>query len=54
VAQRLRADGRFYVVSLSGLRHFVARELQAVFGNCEKLKTSGQYTLALARKESPA
>lgn len=50
VAQRLRPDGRFYVVSLSGLRRFVARELQTVFGNCEKLKTSGQYTLALARK----
>jgi 16S rRNA G1207 methylase RsmC len=51
VARRLRSGGRFYVVSLSGLRRFVARELQAAFGNCEKLKTSGQYTLALARKE---
>lgn len=51
VAQRLRPGGRFYVVSLSGLRRFVARELQAAFGNCEKLKTSGQYTLALAHKQ---
>ncbi|MDH3712713.1 MAG: class I SAM-dependent methyltransferase [Gammaproteobacteria bacterium] len=51
VARRLRPGGRFYVVSLSGLRRFVARELQTAFGNCEKLKTSGQYTLALARKE---
>ncbi len=51
VHRRLRPGGRFYVVSLSGLRRFVARELQAAFGNCEKLKTSGQYTLALARKE---
>ena len=50
-AQRLRPGGRFYVVSLSSLRHFVARELQAVLGNCKKLKTSGQYTLALALKE---
>ncbi len=47
-AARLAPGGRFYVVSLSALRHFVARELGAVLGNCRKLKTSGQYTLALA------
>ena len=48
--QALEPGGRFFVVSLTGLRRFVARLLQQRFGNYDKLKTSGQYTLALARK----
>ena len=47
---RLRAGGRFYVVSLSALRHFVGRELKSLFDDCRKLKTSGQYTVSLAVK----
>ena len=46
----LNTGGCLYVVSLSGLRKFVARLLQEQFGNCTKLKTSGQYTLARAER----
>ena len=53
-ARALAPGGRFYVVSLSSLRHFVKRELEAAFGSYRKLKTSGQYTLAVASKEQAA
>lgn len=53
-AARLAPGGRFYVVSLSGLRQFVKRELQHACGNYRKLKTSGQYTLALATRAAAA
>ncbi|MEJ2528547.1 MAG: methyltransferase [Gammaproteobacteria bacterium] len=48
---RLNPGGRFYVVTISGLRKFVARAFQEVFGNYEKVKQGKTYTVALARIE---
>jgi 16S rRNA G1207 methylase RsmC len=50
---RLRPDGRFYVVVITGLRRFIERAFLEVFGNYEKIKQGRQYTVALARKLDP-
>ncbi|MEJ2693139.1 MAG: methyltransferase [Candidatus Thiodiazotropha sp.] len=49
--QRLKADGRLYVVTINGLRQYMKRNLNQVFGNYDKLKQGRSYTVALARKE---
>lgn len=49
---RLRAGGRLYLVTINGLRQYMKRNLTEVFGNYEKLKQGGHYTVALARKEA--
>lgn len=49
--QRLSPHGRFYVVVISGLRQFIARAFEEVFGNHEKVKQGRNYTVALARRE---
>jgi 16S rRNA G1207 methylase RsmC len=46
---RLNPGGRFYVVTISGLRKFVARAFEEVFGNYEKVKQGRTYTVACAR-----
>lgn len=48
---RLNPGGRFYVVTISGLRKFVARAFKEVFGNYEKVKQGKTYTVAVARIE---
>lgn len=48
--QRLKPGGRLYVVTINGLREFMKRNLNEVFGNYEKLKQGAHYTLALALK----
>ncbi len=48
---RMNPGARFYVVTISGLRKFVARAFKEVFGNYEKIKQGKTYTVALARKE---
>jgi len=48
--QRLRPGSRLYVVTINGLREFMKRNLNEVFGNYEKLKQGAHYTLALALK----
>jgi 16S rRNA (guanine1207-N2)-methyltransferase len=50
IHDRLLPGGRFYVVVISGLRQFVARSLEEVFGNHRKVKQGRQYTVALAVK----
>jgi len=50
--QRLRLGGRFYLVTINGLRQFMKRNLDEVFGNYDKLKQGPHYTVALARKGS--
>jgi 16S rRNA (guanine1207-N2)-methyltransferase len=50
--QRLKTDGRLYVVTINGLRQYMKRNLNEVFGNYDKLKQGRSYTVALARKES--
>jgi 16S rRNA G1207 methylase RsmC len=47
---RLESGGRFYVVVISGLRQFVARAFDEVFGNHKKLKQGRQYTVAMAQR----
>jgi len=48
---RLNPGGRFYVVTISGLRKFVARAFDEVFGNYKKVKQGKTYTVAMARVE---
>jgi 16S rRNA G1207 methylase RsmC len=49
--QRLKPGGRLYVVTINGLRQYMKRNLNEVFGNYDKLKQGRSYTVALARKE---
>ena len=47
---RLRPGGRLYLVTITGLRQFIKRNLEDVFGNYKKLKQGRAYTVALAEK----
>lgn len=47
----LRIGGRFYVVTISGLRRFIERGFKEVFGNYDKVKQGRDYTVALAVRE---
>ena len=49
--QLLNPGGRLYLVTINGLRQFMKRNLNDVFGNYDKLKQGKSYTVALARKE---
>ncbi|MCB1759023.1 MAG: class I SAM-dependent methyltransferase [Gammaproteobacteria bacterium] len=49
---RLNPGGRFYVVTITGLRRFVQKAFNEVFGNYEKVKQGKTYTVALARLDS--
>ncbi|MET0090917.1 MAG: methyltransferase [Candidatus Thiodiazotropha sp.] len=48
--QRLRPGGRLYVVTINGLRQYMKRNLNEVFGNYDKLKQGKTYTVAVAEK----
>ena len=48
---RLRPGGRLYLVTVNGLRQYMKRNLNEVFGNYEKLKQGSHYTVALAHRE---
>jgi 16S rRNA G1207 methylase RsmC len=48
---RLNPGGSIYVVTISGLRKFIAKAFQEVFGNYEKLKQGKTYTVARAIKK---
>ena len=48
--RRLNPGGRFYVVTINGLRQFMKRNLTEVFGNYRKLKQGRTYTVAVAHK----
>ena len=48
----LRPGGRFYVVSVNGLRQLFKREFTEVFGNYKKVKQGKNYTVSMARKPS--
>jgi 16S rRNA G1207 methylase RsmC len=50
IYQRLEPGGRFYVVVISGLRQFIARAFEEVFGNHHKVKQGRQYTVAMAQR----
>ena len=49
----LRPGGRLYVVTVAGLRRFIQRNLQEVFGNYRKLKQGGTYAVAMAERRAP-
>ncbi len=48
--RRLVLGGTLYLVSLSGLRLFIKRTCEEIFGNYEKLKQGRHYTVAKAVK----
>lgn len=48
---RLTPGGRLYVVTINGLRQYMKRNLNEVFGNYDKLKQGSHYTVALAVKQ---
>lgn len=47
---RLNPGGKLYVVTISGLKDYMKRNLTQVFGNYNKLKQSRTYTAALSQK----
>ncbi|MGA7800648.1 MAG: methyltransferase [Gammaproteobacteria bacterium] len=47
----LQLGGRLYVVTITGLRRFIERAFNEVFGNYDKLKQGKAYTVALAVRE---
>ncbi|MES9971583.1 MAG: methyltransferase [Candidatus Thiodiazotropha sp.] len=49
--QRLKAEGKLYVVTVNGLRQYMKRNLNEIFGNYKKLKQGKTYTVALAVKQ---
>ncbi len=46
---RMNPGGRFYAVTITGLRRFVQKAFLEVFGNYKKLKQGRTYTVAMAR-----
>jgi len=50
IRERLEPGGQFYVVVISGLRQFIARSFEEVFGNHKKIKQGRQYTVARAER----
>lgn len=50
VHDRLLPGGHFYIVTINGLRGFVKRVFNEVFGNYRKLKQGSVYTVAVATK----
>ncbi len=46
----LQPGGRFYVVTISGIRKFIQRSFKEFFGNYKKIKQGKTYTVALAQK----
>ena len=48
--QRLQPGGKIYVVVISGLRKFIAKAFQEIFGNHKKVKQGKTYTVAMATK----
>lgn len=50
IRARLRPGGCCYLVTINGLRDYMKRNLNEVFGNYDKLKQGAHYTVALARR----
>ncbi|NVJ51707.1 MAG: class I SAM-dependent methyltransferase [Gammaproteobacteria bacterium] len=48
----LKPNGQFVVVTINGLRHYMKRNFNEVFGNYKKLKQGKNYTVASATKLS--
>lgn len=48
---QLKPGGQFYVVTINGLRNYMKRNFNEVFGNYKKLKQGKNYTVAMASKD---
>lgn len=48
----LKPNGRLYLVTINGLREYMKRNLQEVFGNYKKLKQGKSYTISYAQRAS--
>ena len=48
--ERMEVGGRFYVVTINGLRQFMKRAFTEVFGNADKVKQGKTYTITKAVK----
>lgn len=48
---RLKPGGCCYIVTINGLRQFVKRNFNDIFGNYKKLKQGSVYTVAMASKK---
>lgn len=49
--QAMPSGGRFYVVTINGLRQFMKRAFTEVFGNADKVKQGKTYTVTMAMKD---
>ena len=49
--EHMRPGGKLWVVTVSGLKDYIKRNFQEVFGNYDKLKQSKTYTVAVAVKD---
>ena len=49
--KKLVKNGKLYVVTVSGLRKFIQKNLLSIFGNYEKLKQGRNHTVACAVKK---
>ena len=47
---RLNPGGHCYVVTINGLRQFMKRHMNEIFGNYKKLKQGKQYTVAMSQR----
>lgn len=47
---RLKPEGRIYLVTINGLRQYMKRNLNEIFGNYKKIKQGAKYTVHLAYK----
>jgi 16S rRNA G1207 methylase RsmC len=48
--RQLKADGRIVVVTINGLRSYIKRTFNEIFGNYKKLKQGKNYTVSMASK----
>lgn len=48
--KQMKPGGKIYVVTITGLRKYIKRNFEDVFGNYKKLKQGANYTVAMATK----
>ena len=48
--EQMNSGGKIYVVTITGLRKYIKRNFEEVFGNYKKLKQGSNYTVAMATK----
>lgn len=49
--QHLKPNGKIYLVTINGLRQYMKRNLNEIFGNYKKLKQGPGYTVSYAERE---